>query len=168
MDTNKTRQREAVVRIGRDLHRVTEFVDSKGDVVQSIASPLMVEFQWRDFAQIVVGACVLSIPMVFAEEVWVLGQALPTGKAVLVSLFSITFVALFVYLTSYQNEMKANVGDFLLRIAATYLVTLSIAAFLLYAVDQLPLIDDTMTSIKRMILVALPGSFSATVVDALK
>ncbi len=168
MDTNGANQREAVVRIGRELHRVTEFVDSKGDVVQSIATPLMVEFRWRDFAQIVVGACVLSIPMAFAEEVWVISEALPTHKAFLVSLFSITFVALFVYLTFYQHELKTNVGEFTLRIAVTYFVTLSIAAFLLYCVDQLPILVDSATAIKRIILVALPGCFGATAVDALK
>ena len=168
MDTSEAPQREVVERIGRDLHRVTEIIDSNGDVVQRVATPLMVEFRWRDFAQIVVGACVMCIPMVFAEEVWILSEGLPTHNAVLVSLFSITFVALFVYLTFYQHEMKTNVGEFALRIAATYFVTLSIAAFLLYSVDQLPMVVDTATAIKRIILVALPGCFSATVVDALK
>ncbi len=168
MESKSSRQREAIERIGQDLHRVTELVDSNGDVIQRIVTPLMVEFRWRDLAQIVVGACVLSIPMVFAEEVWILSEVLPTHKAVLVSLFSITFVALFVYLSFYRHEMKTNVGDFLLRIAATYFVTLLIAAFLLFAVDELPLMADTATAIKRIILVALPGCFSATVVDALK
>jgi len=136
--------------------------------IQRIAAPLMVELRWQDIAQIVVGACVLSVPVSYTEEVWILGEQLPTGKVVMIALFSLTFVALFVYLNFYRHNLKTNVGKFLGRVAATYFITGTVAACLLLFVDKLPLVLDPATAVKRVILVAFPGCFSATVLDSLK
>ncbi len=140
-----------------------------GDVVQRVSRDLlMAELHWRDVAQIVVGACVLCIPVSYTEEVWVLSEQLPARKAVFVALFSLTFVALFVYLNFYRRNMKANAWKFVGRVAATYFITGTVAAFLLFSIDKLPLVLDTATAVKRVILVAFPGCFSATVIDSLK
>jgi uncharacterized membrane protein len=164
----RLRLRHVVQRIGRDLHRVTEYVDGSGKVVERMVSPVMVDLGWRDIAQIVVGASVLCIPVSFTEEVWTLGEELSVQKALLVAAFSLTFVTFFIYLNFYRRNVSTNVGKFAARVAATYFITGTVAALLLFFIDKLPLTADLGTAVKRVILVALPGCFSATVIDSLK
>ena len=49
--------------------------DEAGDIYRIV--PMLVEFELRDVIEIIVGACVLAIPVAFTEEVWVLGEQLP-------------------------------------------------------------------------------------------
>ena len=58
--------------------------------------------------------------------------------------------------------------DFVLRILLTYGLTLAVAGIGLALVDKLQPFDAPAVALKRMILVALPASFSATVVDSLR
>ena len=157
-----------VSRIGPNLHRLTEFVDSSGKVIQRMVIPLRVEFQFRDVAEIIVGACVLAIPVSFTEEVWELGSNLPLLNAIAISLLSGVFVAIFVYVKFYLGSLREHVAKFMGRVVATYLITLVVAVVLLALLQKLPVVDDPATAVKRAFLVAFPGVFSATVVDSLK
>ncbi len=147
---------------------VTELVDSSGRVVQRLINPLGVKFRFRDVAEVIVGGCVLAIPVSFTEEVWVLGSELPMLNACLISLFSAAFVALFVYVKYYRGAFAGNLKEYLKRVIATYGLTLVLAAVLLLLVEKLPLEEDPATALRRIFLVAFPASFSATVVDSLK
>ena len=64
---------EMVKRIGGYLHRVVPIKDATGKVLNYTLKPLMIEFRPRDVMQVIVGASLLSIPVCFTEEVWVLG-----------------------------------------------------------------------------------------------
>ena len=74
--------KHTVERIQGELHTVRSFLDQSGNVVDRVVTPLMVELRWRDVVQLVVGAFVLAIPIAFTEEVWVLGEQLPTFNIV--------------------------------------------------------------------------------------
>jgi len=52
-------------------------------------------------------------------------------------------------------------------VSAVYLTTLVVTAMILWGVDRLPLFEDPMPAFKRCVLVAVPASFSATIVDSL-
>ena len=126
------------------------------------------KFRASDILEIIVGACVLAIPIACTEEVWRLGETLPTRNIVAVCVTSIVVVSLFVYFIFYKENLRGNTGQFLLRIFACYGVTLLVVLFILGMFQKLPWQSDPVIAIKRVILVGFPACFSATVLDALK
>ena len=125
----------------------------------------MTAFRMRDVAEIAVGGCVLAFPVTVTEEVWNLGAELSLPHALWFSLGSLLFLALTIYFLHDHAEFKTH-NAFVRRVIVTYGLTLMISAMLLLGVDRLELLDDPATGLKRMILVAFPASFAATVVDS--
>jgi uncharacterized membrane protein len=122
----------------------------------------------KDVAEIAVGSVVLAFPIAVTEEVWNLSDELPLGRILFISLGSILFVSLFIYYLFYQSNLQDHWRDFLKRIGTVYLVTLFMSALILFAVDKLEITTNPVLAIKRTVIVALPASFSATVVDSLR
>lgn len=125
------------------------------------------KFRLQDVAEIIVGSVLLAFPIAVTEEVWVISEKLPLGRTLLISLVSVSFIAWFGYYMFYKNALSVHRGEFILRIITVYVITLIVAALILFAIDQFPLLTEPRVAIKRMIIVALPASFSATVVDSL-
>jgi SulP family sulfate permease len=48
-----------------------------------------------------------------------------------------------------------------------YAVTLGCAALILWGIDRLPVVEHPLLAFKRCVLVSVPASFSATIVDSL-
>jgi len=125
-------------------------------------------FRINDLSEIIVGSVVLAFPVAITEEVWNLGTTLPLGSAIFMVVASLVFTAWFAYHAYYQSVMETHWPDLLVRSLTTYIVTLVIAALILTVLHQFPLLTDSTTAINRMIIVALPASFCATVVDSLR
>jgi uncharacterized membrane protein len=157
-----------VERIEGELHTVRSLLDQSGKVVYRVVTPLMVEVTWRDVVQLIVGACVLAIPVAFTEEVWVLGEQLPTINIVGIVFVSILFMSLFVYFMFYRDHFRGHEFEFIKRIAVAYCVTFCFSALLLTPVGKCPWDTETLIVVKRVVLVTFPACFSATVVDSLK
>ena len=125
-------------------------------------------FRINDLSEIIVGSVVLAFPVAITGEVWDLGATLPLLNAIVIVVSSLIFIAWFVYHAYYQSVMDTHWQDLLARTLSTYVVTLVISALILTVLNQFPLLTDSATAINRMILVALPASFCATVVDSLR
>ena len=125
-------------------------------------------FRINDLSEIIVGSVVLAFPVAITEEVWNLGAALPLASSVIIVFSSMIFIAWFVYHAYYQSVMETHWKDLLARTLTTYTITLLISALILTVLNQFPLLTDSAAAINRMILVALPASFCATVVDSLR
>ena len=125
------------------------------------------KFSMQDVAEITIGSVVLAFPVAITEEVWTLSQELPLGRTLLISVSSILFIGWFGYHLFYRTIFKSHWREFLLRILCVYIITLLIAAMILYAIDHFPIMTDPVSVIKRMIIIAFPASFSATIVDSL-
>jgi len=125
-------------------------------------------FRINDLSEIIVGSVVLAFPVAITEEVWNLGAALPLASSVIIVFSSMIFIAWFVYHAYYQSVMETHWKDLLARTLTTYAITLLISALILTVLNQFPLLTDSAAAINRMILVALPASFCATVVDSLR
>ena len=67
----------------------------------------------------------------------------------------------------HRERQTPRRQHFYRRVFVTYLVTLLSCALVLMAIDRLDPFGDTVVAIKRTILVALPASFSAMVVDSI-
>jgi len=120
-----------------------------------------------DVAEIILGAVILGFPVAVTEEVWVLSTELPLSRVLFIALGSICILAWFAFHVFYQGSLKQSVDRFIVRVLAAYLITLLAVGLILFAIDQLPLLTELVVAIKRMIIVALPASFTATVVDSM-
>ena len=127
---------------------------------------MKISFNWEDASQVFVGAFALAVPISFSEEAWHLGETLPlTNLAMLFSL-SVLFLAIFTYQSVFQQNIRHRVPVFLLRIVIAYLIAALVAALVLFCLDKLPLFTDPLTAFRRIVVVTMPASMGAIVVDS--
>lgn len=128
--------------------------------------PVKSNFNAEDIGQIAIGAFALSVPIAFSEEAWHLSANLPSLNLVLIVVLSLAFIALFAYQSVFQANIIKRRQAFLLRVVAAYILTLLVVGIVLLALDKLPLWDDPILAFKRMILIAMPASMGAIIVDS--
>ena len=121
----------------------------------------------NDVAEIILGAVLIGFPVAVTEEVWTISEQLPLGRVLYISLGSIAILAWFVFYIFYHGSLKGTIGQFVFRVLIAYGITLFAVGSILFAIDHLPLFTDPAVAIKRMIIVALPASFAATVIDSI-
>ncbi|MFB9135577.1 DUF2391 family protein [Vibrio sp. AK197] len=127
---------------------------------------MKISFNWEDASQVFVGAFALAVPISFSEEAWQLGETLPlTNLAMLFSL-SVLFLAIFTYQSVFQQNIRHRVPVFLLRIVIAYLIAALVAALVLFCLDKLPILTDPLTAFRRIVVVTMPASMGAIVVDS--
>lgn len=126
-----------------------------------------VRFVARDVAEIAVGACVMAFPVATTGEVWDLGEELSGLRVFLFAVASMLFLGILTYGLHHRREARTNRKVLVQRVLATYGLTLTISALLLFGVARFDLFAEPWVSLKRMILVAFPASFAATVFDSL-
>lgn len=123
-------------------------------------------FATRDVAEIAIGACVMAFPAATTGEVWDLGEELSLLRVLLFALASIVVLSLLISILHHQQDVRADRTVFLQRVLSTYGLTLIISALLLVGLDKIAPLTAPLVSLKRIILVAFPASFAATVVDS--
>ncbi|HKJ05021.1 MAG TPA: DUF2391 family protein [Geopsychrobacteraceae bacterium] len=121
----------------------------------------------EDIAQIVIGASALAVPISFSEEAWLSAITLPLPNLFLVFLLSIGFLALYAYQSLFQASVKHRLFVYVFRIGLAYLLTAIVVGVVLLALDKLPLLTDPVIAVKRIVLVAMPASMGAIVVDSI-
>ena len=164
MNKNKSKIR----RIGGYLHKVVTLRDGRGNIIEHIVSPLMIELRPRDILQIIIGASILAIPVGMTEETWNLGAELPLFNVMILTLLGIAFIAFFVYFNFYRNYLKGHVKDYVLRVIAIYFISLIVVGGFLLIIQKTPWFLDPFLSLKRLLLITFPCSMSATVSDVIK
>ena len=110
----------------------------------------------------------LAFPIAVTEEVWNLSEQMAPVNVLMVAAASCFFLSYFIY---YIHGQKHGDDGFRLdwkRVLVTYGVTLMVSALILVMIGKLPLFSESATALKRIVLVAFPASFSATVVDSLR
>lgn len=123
-------------------------------------------FNLEDASQIFVGAFALAVPISFSEEAWRLGETLPTLNLLMLFVLSITFLGIFTYQSVFQRDIKTRRLVFVFRIVVAYLMTALVVAWVLLCLEKLPLIDETLVAIKRIIVISMPASMGAIIVDS--
>ncbi len=124
-------------------------------------------FEWKDIAGIAVGAVAMGFPVAVTEEVWNLSAELSLARVFLMMLGCLVVIGTFVYFLYYHGQFDGQRLDFVQRVVVVYTVTLGITALLLWGINRLPFETDPALAFKRCVLVAIPGSFTATIVDSL-
>ena len=123
-------------------------------------------FNLEDASQVTIGAFALAVPVSFSEEAWKLGESLPLLNLFLVFILSVVFLGLFAYKSVFQSDIKYRVPVFLLRIVIAYLIAALVVSLVLIALDKFPLISEPMVALKRLIVIAMPASMGAIIVDS--
>ncbi|UUO22095.1 DUF2391 family protein [Colwellia sp. M166] len=124
-------------------------------------------FNGEDASQIAIGAFAMALPVSFSEEVWLLGESLPLTNLLLITLLSLFFLVYFAYFSIFQANVKNRIPMFIFRIIIAYLITLMVVALVLTSLNQFPITTLPDIAIKRMIIVTMPASLGAIIVDSL-
>lgn len=123
-------------------------------------------FNMEDASQVFVGAFALAVPISFSEEAWRLGETLPSTNLVALFTLSILFLGIFTYQSVFQKQIKKRLFVFIFRIGIAYFMTALVVCLVLFCLDKLPLLSDPVTALRRMIVIAMPASMGAIVVDS--
>ncbi|MBO1271733.1 MULTISPECIES: DUF2391 family protein [Shewanella] len=123
-------------------------------------------FNSEDLGQISIGAFALSVPIAFSQEAWDLAASLPIGNLLLVVGLSLGFIALYAYQSVFQARIRSRILVFLLRIILAYTLTLVVVSIVLLALDKWPLLTEPYLALKRTLLIAMPASMGAIIVDS--
>ncbi len=122
-------------------------------------------FNMEDISPIVVGSAALAIPVSFSEEAWNIGTSLPFTNLLTVFFLSVVFLSFFAYQSIFQANIKYRVAVFVARIFFAYIIALLVVALILFSLDKFPLFSDPLLAIKRLIVVGMPASMGAIIVD---
>ncbi len=127
--------------------------------------PYTTELRPRDMAELAIGGIIMAGPFAVTEEVWNLSAEMTLARSLLIAVVTIVVIALIVWSLIYHEVPPADRRHFVRRVAVAYTLALVVSAFMLFAIDRLPLISDPILALKRTILVALPVAFGGTAVD---
>ena len=123
-------------------------------------------FNREDASQIAIGAFALAVPISFSEEAWKLGESLPTLNLMLLFLLSVCFLAFFAYESVFQGNIRFRMMFFILRIIIAYLIAGLVVALILLALNKFPILSDPEIAMKRLVVIAMPASMGAIIVDS--
>ena len=123
-------------------------------------------FNLEDASQVTIGAFALAVPISFSEEAWRLGETLPTANLTLIFILSIIFLSLFAYESVFQGNIKYRIPVLISRIVIAYSIAALVVALVLFALNKFPLASEPATALKRLIVITMPASMGAIIVDS--
>ncbi|WP_274022024.1 DUF2391 family protein [Vibrio parahaemolyticus] len=123
-------------------------------------------FNLEDASQVLVGAFALAVPISFSEEAWRLGESLPMINLLMLLSLSVIFLSFFAYQSVFQSHIRKRIPIFVLRVVIAYSIAAIVVALVLFCLDKLPLFTDPIVAIKRVIVITMPASMGAIVVDS--
>ncbi|MCG9579792.1 DUF2391 family protein [Vibrio europaeus] len=123
-------------------------------------------FNFEDAIQIFVGAFALAVPISFSEEAWRLGETLPAQNLIMLFFLSVVFLTLYTYESVFQRNVSQRKWVFALRIVIAYLITALVVMLVLFCINKLPLLAEPIVALKRVIIISMPASMGAIVVDS--
>ncbi|CAM3759876.1 hypothetical protein VA7868_03146 [Vibrio aerogenes CECT 7868] len=127
---------------------------------------MKISFNMEDAGQIFVGAFALAVPVAFSEEAWQLGKVLPLPNLLMLLGLSILFLGIYTYQSVFQRDIAGRLTMFIARIVIAYLMTALVVALVLICLDKFPIWTETATSLHRVIVISMPASMGAIVVDS--
>lgn len=123
-------------------------------------------FNLEDASQVAIGAFALAVPISFSEEAWTLGETLPLLNILMLLFLSITFLSFYTYGSLFQANIKYRIPVFLIRIVIAYFIAALVVALVLIALDKFPLLSEPIIALKRLIIITMPASMGAIIVDS--
>jgi uncharacterized membrane protein len=123
-------------------------------------------FNLEDASQVAIGAFALAVPISFSEEAWKLGETLPLTNLFYIFVLSVVFLSFFAYESVFQGNIKYRIPVFISRIIIAYVIAALIVALILFSLNKLPLATEPLIAFKRLIVITMPASMGAIIVDS--
>ena len=119
----------------------------------------------EDIIQVIVGSSVLTVPVAFSEESWRLSETLPLPNVFVLIFLSLLFISLYSIQGIFQGQIKHRISHFVFRIIIDYGIALLIVFIVLFALNRMPILDDPIIALKRIIILGFPASMGGVIVD---
>jgi uncharacterized membrane protein len=111
------------------------------------------EMQFKDVAQIVIGAGTLSLPVAMSTDAWEIAKRLSPGDTTAIACTSVLIIAFFVYAAYFRGHLREQWSHFLRRVLSIYGLTPIVSSANLVLVNQAPwLTDSTLTPADRPVI----------------
>ena len=123
------------------------------------------EMGLKDVAQILVGAGALASTVAMSTDTWEIAKGLSPGDLATIACTSVLLIASFVYAAYFRGHLREHWPHLLGRVLATYALTAIVSSFNLFLVNQAPWLTDPTFALSETVLVSLPASFAASIVD---
>jgi len=123
------------------------------------------ETQLKDLAQMIIGAGALALPVAMSQDTWEIAKGLSPGDIAALACTSVLLIAGFVYAAYFRGGLREHWPNFLGRVLSIYGLTWIISSVSLLLVNQAPWLTDSTLALSETVLVSLPASFAATIVD---
>ena len=119
----------------------------------------------EDIIQVIIGASALTVPVAFSEESWRLSETLPLLNVVVLVFLSLLFISLYSLQGIFQGQIKHRLSHYVFRVIIDYGVSLAVVFIVLFALNRMPIIDDPIIALKRIIILGFPASMGGVIVD---
>jgi uncharacterized membrane protein len=171
---------EDIEETGEDVEEIKEDIEEiKDDIkkisrgrrfVSAVTSALPDKFAFKDIAQQIVGAAILSAPFAVTEEVWNLAKNLDAGHIMALIIVTLTFDILLFYYTKYQKlEGKKFLNVFPTRILSIIIVTYTTSFLILTVLGVIGgQILSPIWALKLIVLVGLFANIGAGTADLIR
>ena len=123
-------------------------------------------FNLEDASQVAIGAFALAVPISFSEEAWKLGETLPLINLSFLFGLSVVFLSFFAYERVFQGNIKYRIPIFVSRIFIAYFIAALVVSLVLFSLNKFPLLSDPEIALKRLIIITMPASMGAIIVDS--
>ena len=123
-------------------------------------------FNLEDASQEMVGAFALAVPISFSEEAWRMGETLPLLNLSILMGMSLIFLAFYTYQNVFQGDIKNRVFVYIARILIAYGMTALVVGLILFSLNKFPFAEQPLIALKRLIIIGMPASMGAIIVDS--
>lgn len=142
------------------------FINTHLTIVANISQTMSKDtINLEDIIQVVVGSSALTIPVAFSEESWRLSETLPTLNLVVIILLSLIFINIYSFQGIFQGNIKNRLSHFLFRTLIDYGVTFIVVFIILFALNRMPILEEPLIALKRIIILSFPASMGGVIVD---
>jgi len=162
--------KEDIEEIKEDIGTLTKTMFKGKEFFSKVATKVIPDkFAFKDIAQQIVGATILSAPFAVTEEVWNLANNLNPINIIFIIIITVMFDILLFYYTKYQRTEDKKFLELPKRIISLIIVTYVTSAVVLTVFGVIGgQIQDGIWAMKLIVMVGLFANIGAGTADLIK
>ncbi len=162
--------KEDIEEIKEDIGTLRKAMSRGKEIFSKMATTVLPDkFAFKDIAQQIVGATILSAPFAVTEEVWNLARALNLTNIIFIVSLTILFDILLFHYTKYQKFEEKKFLEFPKRIISLIVVTYVTSAIVLSVFGVIGgQIQDPSWAMRLIVMVGLFANIGAGTADLIR
>ena len=162
--------KEDIEEIKEDIGTLRKAMSRGKEIFSKMATTVLPDkFAFKDIAQQIVGATILSAPFAVTEEVWNLARELNVTNIIFIVSLTILFDILLFHYTKYQKFEEKKFLEFPKRIISLIVVTYVTSAIVLSVFGVIGgQIQDPSWAMRLIVMVGLFANIGAGTADLIK